>query len=615
MPAARLNLFSEPYSPSGNVAADGVKKLLGAPRLDLLQTLVREAVQNSCDAAKNGDGPIVQFRLRRLSADQLEILRSRVLYELPDHPGTAAPVRNFLSSEVPWVLEICDFGTTGLAGPTRADLPVDANEHTDFVDFIRNVGSKRDTHLGGGTYGYGKSALYLASRCSLIVVDSETTSGGVPVRRFIAAQLGEAHEGDHIGEMRRFTGRHWWGRLEDNEEFVEPVENEEAAELAAALGMPTRDAGDTGTSIMIVDPQFVDDNLPDVIGAIQEALLWNFWPRMMRDVPTSRLLDALVELDGEVHPMPQPEDVPPLDLFCEAMRGIRDADMSVQTVESYRPAAVLGRLNIVKGMRGERIPLRSDGETLFPQTCRQIAVMRPVELVVRYFDGEPLPQAGLEWAGVFVASDDPDIESAFAASEPPAHDDWQPEMLERGSWGRRYVKIALGRIREAASAVAGGQLQEAAGRREGPSLAHVADLLGRAMGSANAQGAGPRTGGSPPVFGARRPYSLSRPIFERLRADGQKTIAVFRADIRNESGVPLELQLAPSLVIDGAPAGAELDGYEPARVVEVRSSDDELLGTGSVVPIGDYTGAVSILVSMPDNGAVTVKGSLGEALS
>src|SRR5205085_2751819 len=139
-----------------------------------------------------------------------------------------------------------------------------------FVDFIRNVGSKRDTQLGGGTYGYGKSALYLASRCSLIVVDSQTTCAGAPVRRFIAAQLGEAHESDHTGEMRRFTGRHWWGRLEDNEEFVEPIENDEAAELATALGMPSRPAGDTGTSIMIVDPQFIDDNLPDVIGAIQE---------------------------------------------------------------------------------------------------------------------------------------------------------------------------------------------------------------------------------------------------------------------------------------------------------------------------------------------------------
>src|SRR3546814_3656830 len=66
------------------------------------------------------------------------------------------------------------------------------------------------------------------------------------------------------------------------------------------LGMPERARGDTGTSIMILDPQFVDDNVRDVVGAIQEALLWNFWPRMMAEVPTARRLDVTVELEGEV---------------------------------------------------------------------------------------------------------------------------------------------------------------------------------------------------------------------------------------------------------------------------------------------------------------------------
>ena len=188
-----LRLHSEPYSPSGNMAATGVRRLLGAPRLDLLQTVVREAVQNCCDAAKNGVGPRVLFRLRRLTGTQLSILGSCVLAELPRHDETAEPIRQFLGSDNPWVLEICDFATTGLEGPTRADLSVADGERTDFINFVRDIGTARDTVLGGGTYGFGKSALYLASNCSLILVDTETRCGGQPVRRILGAQLGDAH--------------------------------------------------------------------------------------------------------------------------------------------------------------------------------------------------------------------------------------------------------------------------------------------------------------------------------------------------------------------------------------------------------------------------------------
>lgn len=273
MPLTRLRLHSEPYSPSGNMAASGVAKLLGAPRLDLLQTVVREAVQNCCDAAKLGIGPRVAFRLRRLSLGQRNALATYVLAELPDHAVTAEPIRSYLDGETCWVLEICDFATTGLEGPTRADLPHSDTERKDFVNFMRDIGTPRDTVLGGGTYGFGKSALYLASRCRLILVDTETTCGGEPVRRLIGAKLGEPHHATVNGRERRFTGRHWWGVTENREGFADPLEGEDAVHLAAELGFPDRDRERTGTSIMIVDPQFVDDNIDDVIGAIQESLL------------------------------------------------------------------------------------------------------------------------------------------------------------------------------------------------------------------------------------------------------------------------------------------------------------------------------------------------------
>ena len=119
------------------------------------------------------------------------------------------------------VLEIADFGTSGLGGPVHADV-VEEGEATDFVDFMRNIGSPRDTHLGGGTYGYGKTSLYRMSACSTILVHSRSRHGGRLVERFMGCQLGEPYAVRQGSDKGRYTGRHWWGRRCDD--IVDPLE-------------------------------------------------------------------------------------------------------------------------------------------------------------------------------------------------------------------------------------------------------------------------------------------------------------------------------------------------------------------------------------------------------
>ena len=111
MSLARLSLHSEPYAPTGNIGDSGFRKLLGTPSLDLIQTVVREAVQNCCDADKSGNGPEVLIRLRRLDESQTRVMREHALCELPHEAQSRSRLQSFLESPQPTVLEICESAT------------------------------------------------------------------------------------------------------------------------------------------------------------------------------------------------------------------------------------------------------------------------------------------------------------------------------------------------------------------------------------------------------------------------------------------------------------------------------------------------------------------------
>jgi len=496
VPLTSLSLHSEPYAPTGNIGDSGFRKLLGTPSLDLMQTVVREAVQNCCDADKDGKGPVIHIRLRALNAEQKAFVAEHAFTELPTDPQARKAFGTFFEAPAPLVLEICDFNTTGLGGPTRADRLASEEDPTDFIDFFRNVGKGRDTALGGGTYGFGKVSLYIASRCATILVDTQTDRRTRFERRLMGCHLGAAESRrQQDGSLRRYTGRHWWGVLAENGQFAEPLRGASAREFSEKVGFPRRDDTDSGTSIMIVDPHIGDEGPELAIRRIAETLLWNFWPRMMATTPDSKRLKIRIFLDQTEIQLPQPETFPPLDLFCQAMNRLREAKTGTETISSLRPAKDLGRLSITEGLRAGRAPLVYE-DSLFPSRSCHIAVMRPVELVVRYFEGDPLPDERMEWAGVFVTSSETEVERAFADAEPPAHDDWQPDMMAKGP-ARTYVRVAIKEIRRRAKevgALAAGQMNPDG---SGESLAVVARRLGSLLDSGLGHGAG----GSRPVHG------------------------------------------------------------------------------------------------------------------
>lgn len=614
----QLRLFSEPFARTGNISAEGFRKLLGRPALGLLQTALRESIQNSMDAAKNGRGPHILLRLRTLDEDQRQALANRVLSTLPGSAESDQRLSAFLASSSPRVLEIADFHTTGLAGPTRADIPSDSGEDPDFVNFIRNVGAARDTYQGGGTYGYGKTSLYAISRCSTILVDSETTAAGARVRRFIGCHLGGAYDyNEESGLRRRYTGRHWWG-LPDGREGIDPAEEELAEGLSAAIGMPDRKRGETGTSVMILDPVLSEGDLQSIRQELIETVLWNFWPRMTETTPFEKKLTVDLEIEGELVLLPKPENFPPLDLFASAMLDHRKKSDQLLEIRSQRPACHLGNLSIRKGLRAERTGFTESESGLIPSHCSHIALMRPVELVVRYIEGEAFPDRRFEWAGVFICSDEDRVEHAFASAEPPAHDDWIPDNLPK-SHAKTFVNVALSRLHEIARTHANPRGSAGTDGERGPSLARTATKMGQLLDSVSGKGPGRKNGVASAKTAKKKLTAVSQPEFLRLELgqDG-RPVAWFESTLTNDGSDPKLCLLAePHLVADGGATGFDdlPDDYRVvARSLEVVGTDCSV--RGELLEVGVENGRVLVSVPMPEDAAVGLRLRLvGEKMS
>jgi hypothetical protein len=477
-----LTRYSEPYLPTGGLAAEGVINQLGRPDIEPLEVLVREAVQNCWDARRETEPCIrVEIARRELDARAVSSVAQEILVDPPPDLTLAEQLRPGMA-----ILHFADFGTAGLAGPTRADRVTDS-EPRDFVDFVRNIGQPPDKELGGGSFGYGKAAFYIASRARTIVIDTLCETDEGPQRRLIAAALGS----NHSQEGRAHTGRHWWGAMIDG--VPEPVTGDEAERVARLLGLPERSGREgLGTTIAIIAPGIELDGDGATMPFIAEAILWNFWPKMLSTPGgVQATIDFRLHDNGVRVAVPDPRLHRQLRGFAEAMDRLRidplddDDDPTVidRSIASMRPIRHLGRLVIQRGpvapVAIAEVRALTRGERATASGIHHVALMRNAELVVRYLPGPESTTGRVGYAGVFRCSVDTD--TAFRSAEPPTHDDWVvravPDRRERV-----YVNVALDRIRHACREAAGyGSGHGAATAGADIPLGEFADGLARLM--------------------------------------------------------------------------------------------------------------------------------------
>ncbi len=488
--------WAQRFPPEGGAASDGIRRQLGTPSLDPLTVLVREMAQNSWDARVSESSPVrFSIAIDTLDGGQLRDWRQCLSNGVE---SVSFDLDSILSSESVLLVTVSDRGTTGLGGPIRSG--VDSAESPDFVNFVRNVGERRDREFGGGTYGFGKGSLYQISGSHTVLVNTRCHVDGGTQRRLMGTALG--HSFSQNGA--KYTGRHWWGLVNDN--VPDPLLDGDALDIAGRLGLPMFTGTDTGTDLVIVGAKLgalTEDSLRaphDAAEHVASALAWYLWPKLI-DRGAGVPLQCSVSVDGEAIEVPDPERDPRIAPFVAALRKLDLGE--AKRFERRRPPFVAGYFASEVTIAPLRAAPVTDLAAPFEGPSHHCARMRHVELVVDYLAGPELPDSIAQYAAVFKAHREAD--EYFAEAEPPTHDAWITRHLQATALGvvRDATSFVRARMQELLpSSSSGGQAND------GVPLGGLSQRLSKAIpgGPGNAgSGSGERSGGG---RGSRRVFRV-----------------------------------------------------------------------------------------------------------
>ena len=307
--------------------------------------------------------------------------------------------------------------------------------------------------------------------------------------------------------------------------FVEPLLDDRAQQVADSLGLPGFEPGVNGTTIAILDADFgLNRTAKEATELMSEAILWNFWPKMVRDQTGTPAIQFTVSLLGEPHPLPDLRNVHPISSFAEAYAFLKAkrSGQAATTFGTYRevwcrkPKVLLGWLALTRGRITDTGRLRSIAATggISSESSHHVALMRDAELVVKYLDGPALQAGKYEYSGVFIAHRD--VDRSFAAAEPPTHDDWVVQNMQNRR-DRTLVNVGLREIQNAMQEYASPTGERKSGGAALP-LGQVASLLGTLLTGMPGSGAEvqPERGPKKRASAKRAKVQHSGPVIEQV---------------------------------------------------------------------------------------------------
>jgi hypothetical protein len=220
-----------------------------------LDLLVREAVQNSLDAALTPADSEVSVEIK-IRSHETEVVAG--LFE----SGIDKEALFRLFPEGGRMLEIRDKGTEGLTGPIRLEDVGPGQVRGNLLKLVYEVGRTRSDGTSGGSWGLGKTC-YFRVGVGLVIYYSRIRSNDYFEERLVAC-LVENEADENRLQRQSATGIAWWGE----EKGVPLTDSARIATLLHSIGVQPYAGEDTGTAIII--PFLRSDLIPPLDAAASE---------------------------------------------------------------------------------------------------------------------------------------------------------------------------------------------------------------------------------------------------------------------------------------------------------------------------------------------------------
>lgn len=464
-----------PFKPGmGTINASGVIKNINGAKISVTETFLREAVQNSYDAVEKEkverDGKLVLkrkpliFKLRafRYSISQIRNIKQILGENKPSSFFEKYVAKNISANELN--IEVTDLNTSGLTGNPEPTEKIGSQNFANFVYFTGN--DKQKDRTSGGSYGFGKAALYAYSKARTIAIYTRIRNddGYSCSSRFIVVCVDE-----RILESN--SDRCWWGRktyYQDNSRgmYAAPILDEEADKYAQLFGFELFAQNQTGTKLMILSaspdelPEDNFHNLKTVEQIFKEDLPryivhW-YWNKI-----ASKSIEFHLQYENEEIEIDNPQEVFPYNKFIQAYRTYLKAKKenklilktsTFTAVKHERPKVTLGYASLCNTFSAT-IPY-SDLFEIFSTSEPVVAFMRGIGHIV-YYEKFPRSTNNLEQTcyGIFKVSEksapagekDGYIDEYFRAIENQTHDRWEHQ---KEKFRYNFLKTVTNTIKE-----------------------------------------------------------------------------------------------------------------------------------------------------------------------
>ena len=421
---------------AGGNTTKAVTRTIASTGLSRTDVLLREAIQNSYDAKLDNKKPLnVALNCYKFDKEQWDKIEHLLL-----DAGAIGEILGRKISSTFYNLEITDRNSTGLIGYPGFQENIREGIEEKFHHFIYMTGNdeiNKDKN-SGGSFGFGKAALYKYSFLRTIVVYSRIQSNGQFQTRFIICKIDE-REPDKIS-------RCWWGaegHYEDGITYAKPILNKDADNLAKLFGMQPFYNDETGTDILILNAEKnvdIDSFATTFEEEIPVKLTHWFWAKMVSP-NVGKKIEFTMSLNNEdiTVNIPDPKDTYPYSCFVRAYQDCCDyythksgVDHSGITIVNHgKPVVDIGGIFLRKtGLRDYMFDKYISVDWKKPV----IALMRDVEFIVEYHEVNiDTNNLHVNCFGVFHtnrlgcsknSTDPEEVEHYFRDIENQTHDKW-----------------------------------------------------------------------------------------------------------------------------------------------------------------------------------------------